>query len=503
MPVTKRFEEFQVGDHVWFARRFGFEDFEAFAGISGDRNPLHSDSAYAAGSEFGAPVVPLHLVAAPLSRIAGMALPGDPSMYLGHDLRALSPVFYGEEITFSARVTAVNQSHRVLTLSVIAFRGTSVVLEGFMKVCARVPEWIPAVAEPVRRAGADRVALVTGATGAVGSCISLALARAGWDLLLHYRSDEVRAAALADKCRALGVGVSVVRASLSSGQGSDAAVNAVRESGCIALVVHAASPAIDAGLNDLVACNFVAFQAISQAALPAMLQRQWGRIVFIGSAALEYLPAGCEHYVAAKSMAVTLVAQLHRTYGRYGIRALALAPGYIRTAFSERHRPANAPVLLPEEVAEQVVACLDALPPQSFYASYEPGVLKHGKYGFHLDKAEAAVANASAQQVSAPSHVTASRREDEPSPQWRSDPGPLLAQVLRHVLRLSPDQDVRETKLGVTEGWDSLRHIELLLEVERVFGLAFSSEEMAGTHDYAGLELLVHEKLIRSIPDRN
>src|SRR6185436_16589741 len=102
---VQSFVNFSVGDSVSFTRRFSQADFDMFSRLSGDQNVLHHDAAVAAGSQFKRPILPLHITAAPLSAVAGMIFPGEPSLYLEHHLRAVGPAFYDEELTYSARIT--------------------------------------------------------------------------------------------------------------------------------------------------------------------------------------------------------------------------------------------------------------------------------------------------------------------------------------------------------------------------------------------------------------
>lgn len=56
------------------------------------------------------------------------------------------------------------------------------------------------------------------------------------------------------------------------------------------------------------------------------------------------------------------------------------------------------------------------------------------------------------------------------------------------------DEDLsitRETSAGDIDGWDSLTHVTLILQVEREFGVRFSSSEVASLRSVGDLEALV------------
>ena len=91
-------------------------------------------------------------------------------------------------------------------------------------------------------AAPPRVALVTGAGRRIGRVIALGLARAGWDLALHYRASEAEARALAGEIAALGRRAVTLHADLSD----EAAVRAllpraVQALGAVHCVVNNAS----------------------------------------------------------------------------------------------------------------------------------------------------------------------------------------------------------------------------------------------------------------------
>ena len=65
---------------------------------------------------------------------------------------------------------------------------------------------------------------------------------------------------------------------------------------------------------------------------------------------------------------------------------------------------------------------------------------------------------------------------------------------------LFDDDDIvlsRETTASAIEGWDSLMHVTLMLEVERGFGVRFSSSEVADLKDVGQLIDLVESKVSR------
>jgi len=97
-----------------------------------------------------------------------------------------------------------------------------------------------------------RVALITGGASRVGGAITLGLAGAGADVVIHYRSSSGPAEAVATQARGLGVEALTLQADLGDKAGSDALAEAVAASvGAVDILVHAASPYISTPLESM------------------------------------------------------------------------------------------------------------------------------------------------------------------------------------------------------------------------------------------------------------
>ena len=70
----------------------GPDDARAFATLSGDWNPLHTDEAYAAGTQIGRTILHGAFSAGLVSRMAGMHIPGTDCLLHGMQLRFLQPI---------------------------------------------------------------------------------------------------------------------------------------------------------------------------------------------------------------------------------------------------------------------------------------------------------------------------------------------------------------------------------------------------------------------------
>ena len=124
MPLT-------VGQRASRSLTLTSEHVRKFAEISGDRNPLHFDAAFAARTKFGGLVVQGGLTTGLLHALVAMDMPGPGTVFLSQNWRFTSPVYIDDTITADAEVISVHPSKPVTQLRVRITRsdGTTV-LEG-------------------------------------------------------------------------------------------------------------------------------------------------------------------------------------------------------------------------------------------------------------------------------------------------------------------------------------------------------------------------------------
>ena len=103
---------------------------EAFASVSGDRNPVHLDVDYAQATPFKGVIAHGMLSAALISAILGMDLPGPGAIYLSQSLTFKRPVRPGDEIIAQAEVTALDAEKARATLRTTCTVAGNVVVEG-------------------------------------------------------------------------------------------------------------------------------------------------------------------------------------------------------------------------------------------------------------------------------------------------------------------------------------------------------------------------------------
>jgi len=186
-----------------------------------------------------------------------------------------------------------------------------------------------------------RVALVTGGSRGIGKAIALALAKAGAAVAINYRERGEEAASVVEAIRQAGGHAAAVAADVSNAAAVQRMVAEIEDRfGSIAILVNNAGMAATRGLDDIVEADFDRAIAINlkaaflctQAVLPDMRARRWGRIVNISSIGAR-LGAGSVSvaYGAAKAGLEGLTRAYALRLAPEGVTVNAIAPGLIDT----------------------------------------------------------------------------------------------------------------------------------------------------------------------------
>ena len=184
------------------------------------------------------------------------------------------------------------------------------------------------------------VALVTGASRGIGAAIALALAEAGAAVAVNYRERGDAAEAVVADIRAVGGRAVAVAADVSQAAAVTGMIEQVAASlGPIDILVNNAGVAIVRGVDDLtesdfdrtIAVNLKSAFLCTQAVLPAMRARKWGRIVNISSGAARGAGAIGVHYNASKAGMEGLTRGYAARLVKDGITVNAVAPSLIET----------------------------------------------------------------------------------------------------------------------------------------------------------------------------
>jgi 3-oxoacyl-[acyl-carrier protein] reductase len=195
----------------------------------------------------------------------------------------------------------------------------------------------PDTAAPLPLAG--RRALVTGASGAIGSAIARRLAADGAMVLLHGHSRPAAVQALAEEIRAGGGRAEPVLFNLSSDDEVAAACQALLAAGPVQIIVNNAGTHDDAVFPGMRAAQWYGvidvslhgFFRVTQPLTLPMLRTRWGRIINISSVAALAGNRGQVNYAAAKGALNSATKALAIELASRGVTVNAIAPGIIES----------------------------------------------------------------------------------------------------------------------------------------------------------------------------
>jgi len=108
----------EVGEKASRSATFTAEDVETYSRLSGDRNPLHFDPEFAAGTRFGRLVVQGGLTTGLLHALVAMDLPGPGTVFLSQNWKFTAPVYIGDTVTAEVEVLEVHPTKPVTRLAV-------------------------------------------------------------------------------------------------------------------------------------------------------------------------------------------------------------------------------------------------------------------------------------------------------------------------------------------------------------------------------------------------
>ncbi len=104
---------------VEFSVDVSIEDALRFGDLSGDKNPLHTDPSYAATTVYGRPVLFGAYAAGLFSRVAGMHIPGEPSLLRGMILRFHSPILLPASLVVKAQLESSSDDGGEVSVQII------------------------------------------------------------------------------------------------------------------------------------------------------------------------------------------------------------------------------------------------------------------------------------------------------------------------------------------------------------------------------------------------
>lgn len=186
----------------------------------------------------------------------------------------------------------------------------------------------------------DKVVIVTGGARGIGKAIVLALAEAGYKIVLNYNKSEKEAIEIKELLTEKGQIVEIYKADVSKKEEVEGLVNfAIEKFGKVDVLVNNAGiynfnliqDIKEAEWDKIINTNLKSVFLCSQEIVKDMLKRKNGCIINISSIDGEKGAAGEVHYVASKAGIDGITKALARELGPSNIRVNSIAPGAIKT----------------------------------------------------------------------------------------------------------------------------------------------------------------------------
>ncbi|MCQ2110069.1 MAG: 3-oxoacyl-[acyl-carrier-protein] reductase [Bacteroidaceae bacterium] len=190
-----------------------------------------------------------------------------------------------------------------------------------------------------------KVALVTGATRGIGNAIANRLAEEGADIAFTFVSSVDRAIVVEDELKGKGVKAKGYQSNASDFNGTaELVADVVKEFGKIDILINNAGITKDGLMmrmseqqwDDVINTNLKSAYNFIHACAPLMMRQRSGNILNVSSVVGIHGNAGQCNYSASKAGMIGLTKSIAKELGSRGVRANAIAPGFIMTEMTAK-----------------------------------------------------------------------------------------------------------------------------------------------------------------------
>jgi len=221
-----------------------------------------------------------------------------------------------------------------------------------------------------------RTVLVTGASRGIGRAACLGFARAGADVVVHYRSAAADAESLTAEIRALGRRAETVQADVTRGDEVRRMLAARERLDVLFNNAGVYPPGTLESLteeewDEVFAVNARAPFLVTQAALPLLAAADEARVINIGTVMAYRGAPGNLHYVAAKASLIGLTRVLARELAPHGITVNMIVPSMVETETAERDYPSISDAIVADQAIRRYEQPEDLVGLLVFLASRE------------------------------------------------------------------------------------------------------------------------------------
>jgi len=140
-------EEIREGMEASYSQTITDSDVKSFAGLSGDRNPVHMDEDYAKKSRFKKRIAHGLMSASYFSALFGTKIPGEGCVYVAQSLQFKRPVYLGDTVIATVKVEKVDINNKRVFFRTICKVKNKIVIDGNAEI------YIPAIKDGTEKNG--------------------------------------------------------------------------------------------------------------------------------------------------------------------------------------------------------------------------------------------------------------------------------------------------------------------------------------------------------------
>ncbi|MGJ0342881.1 MaoC family dehydratase [Aliarcobacter cryaerophilus] len=122
--------EIKIGMSESYSQTISEADVKAYAGISGDRNPVHMDDEYAEKSRYKKRIAHGMISSSFFSALFGTKLPGPGCVYVNQSLNFKRPVYIGDTVTAIITVTKIDEIKSRVYFDTVCKVKNKIVIDG-------------------------------------------------------------------------------------------------------------------------------------------------------------------------------------------------------------------------------------------------------------------------------------------------------------------------------------------------------------------------------------
>ena len=135
MAQDIQYEDINIGDTASLTKTITEYDVYAYAGVTGDFNPVHVNAEFARNSLFKQRIAHGMISAGLISAVLGTELPGINTIYMNQELSFLAPVMYNDTLTATIECIGKNdEKRRIVFRTTVANQDGKVVTDGKARI---------------------------------------------------------------------------------------------------------------------------------------------------------------------------------------------------------------------------------------------------------------------------------------------------------------------------------------------------------------------------------